>query len=199
MSTSLLKPSARLQELLPNLLDSAQLSGDPYLQFRLNDDITAMLSMDDVSEALLVRSEHITALPNMAESVIGLMSSRDSVFGVVDLPHTLGYPASLGSTRQYQVIVVNIKPNQLIDNNSSAPRDAFSDVTLLGFAVPQIDGIKRLEADQLQPMDESELPELRQYTSGYVTEPDLTEPDLKAVLIDLQRIMRLPIFNQLAN
>ena len=133
---------SRLQELLPQLFQTTQLPGQPYLRFLLAEGMSALMSMEHVQESLIVPAEQITALPNMARSVLGLMGSREQVFCVVNLPQLLGYPLIAGTQRQYRVIVVRV------------PRSDYQKVTdgeaLLGLAVPQIQGVSRLSEEQLQ-------------------------------------------------
>lgn len=133
---------SRLQELLPQLFQTTQLPGQPYLRFLLTEGMVALMSMEHVQESLIVPAEQITALPNMARSVLGLMSSREQVFCLVNLPQLLGYPAIVGIQRQYRVIVVRIPRSEY---QTAADGDA-----LLGLAVPQIQGVTRLNEEQLQ-------------------------------------------------
>lgn len=133
---------SRLQELLPQLFQSSQLTGQPYLRFIVAGGIGALLSMEHVQESLIVEAEQITPIPNMARSVLGLMNSRDQVFCVVNLPQLLGYPDIAGSQRRYRVIVVRVPRS---DYQRSGKEEA-----LLGLAVPQIQGVTRLQEEQLQ-------------------------------------------------
>lgn len=133
---------SRLQELLPQLFQSAQLSGQPFLRLQLSEGMGALIAMDYVHESLIIGAEQITPLPNMARSVLGLMSSREQVFCVVNLPQLIGYPDIAGSQRQYRVIVVRVPRS---DYQAAGEEDA-----LLGLAVPQIQGVTRLEESQVQ-------------------------------------------------
>lgn len=133
---------SRLQELLPQLFQSTQLSGQPYLRCSLAEDMGALLSMEHVQESLIVEAEQITAIPNMARSVLGLMNSREQVFCLINLPKLLNYPDLIGTQRRYRVIVVRVP--------RSGYQAAGDDEALLGLAVPQIQGVTRLQDEQLQ-------------------------------------------------
>lgn len=133
---------ARLQELLPQLFQATQLTGQPYLRFLLTKGMGALLSMEHVHESLIVAAEQITAMPNMARPVLGLINSREQVFCVVNLPQILGYPDVTGTQRQYRVIVVRVPRSEY---QAAGDGDA-----LLGLAVPQIQGVTRLSEEQLQ-------------------------------------------------
>ncbi|WP_299485715.1 chemotaxis protein CheW [Acaryochloris sp. IP29b_bin.137] len=149
---------SRLQELLPQLFQSTQLTGQPYLRFTVTEGIGALLSMEHVQESLMVEAEQITPIPNMARSVLGLMNSRDQVFCVVNLSQLLGYPDVTGSQRRYSMIVVRVPRS---DYQRSGNEEA-----LLGWAVPHIQGVTRLQAEQLQT-DLSLCPaNLSPYVSG---------------------------------
>jgi positive phototaxis protein PixI len=73
----------KLQELLPSLFESSQITGEVFLRFELIPDMSVLFAMADVQESLLVPAEQITLIPNMSESVIGLMGSRNHVFCVM--------------------------------------------------------------------------------------------------------------------
>ncbi len=133
---------SRLQELLPQLFQSTQLQGQPYLRFILTEGVGALMPMSSVQESLMVRARQVTTLPNMARVVMGLMSSREQVFCLVNLEQLLGYPSNLGTLRQYRVIVVRVPRSQY--------QGGTEDEALLGLAVPQIQGVIRLEPEQIQ-------------------------------------------------
>ena len=93
--------------------------------------------MKRVQESIILSIDKITPLPNMPESMIGIMNSRDRVFCVFDLPQLLGLPSSLASPREYQLIVVE----DLVSNSQE------SKTLFIGFAVPRVLGITRLESE----------------------------------------------------
>ena len=133
MNQATLSPSDRLLELFPNLLTPATYSGEQsYLRFRLSDSQLGLLAMDRVRESLLLDAEKITPIPNMPLPCLGLMSSRDEVFPVINLSLALELQKTTQSARQYQIIVIDTQPQS---NESS----------LLGLIIPQVQGVNRFK------------------------------------------------------
>jgi len=93
---------------LPQLFSEQQRQGDYYLRFQLTDGITALIDLKYVQESLTVDGNRITAVPNLPEYVLGLMSSRNQVFLAVDLAHLMGLAPETVDLRQYQTVVVQI-------------------------------------------------------------------------------------------
>ncbi len=153
----------RLQELLPQLFQSKTLSGQPYLRFLLHEGVGALIPMEEVQESLMVPAEQVTPLPNMTPAVMGLMSSRDNVFCLVNLGRMLGYPSSIASRRRYPVIVIRVPDSGY---QGTSENEAF-----LGLAVSQIQGVVRLEPQQLQAKNELCPANLNPYVMG-TGEPD---------------------------
>lgn len=128
----------RLQTLLPHLFEPVQRFGQPYLRFQLTAEISALMGMDAVHEALLVSSQHLTPIPNMPSSSLGVMHSRDHVFFVVDLAQLLQLSGTLGNRHQYTVIVMQTGGQGIKENG-----------ILLGLAVNSIQGTTRLMPEDL--------------------------------------------------
>lgn len=154
---------SRLQELLPQLFQATQLPGQPYLRFVLTDGVGALVPMGAVQESLMVPAEQVTTLPNMTRPVLGLMSSREKVFCLVNLGQMLGYPSMMASLRRYPVIVVRVPSSQYQEQSK--------DEALLGLAVSQIQGVVRLETHQLQAKTELCPENLAPYVIGS-SQPD---------------------------
>lgn len=171
MTTSL----SRLQELLPQLFQTHQLPGDVYLRLQLTAEITALLSVEQVKESILTNAEQITPLPNLSDAVIGMMSSRNQVFCVIDLAQMLGFPSVTIAARRYHVIVLRLSPTL----TESSPESE----SLLGIAVDRILGIARLTSDKLQsPM--ADFPaSLTPYLRGC-----LLDGERQAFVLDLRSI-----------
>ena len=132
--------ASRIQSNIQELFKGKLAPGEAYIKFQLTAKITALLSMEQVQESLIVQAKQITALPNMSESIIGIMNSRDRVFCVYDLPHLLNLPSTLMNSQQYQVVVLEI--SKLLARDEKIK---------VGFAVEQIGGITRLAASNFQP------------------------------------------------
>jgi positive phototaxis protein PixI len=152
----------RLQQLLPQLFQPLEISGDLYLRFQLTPEIPALLSMERVLEALLVPANSISPLPNLPALTIGMMNSRDRVFCVVDLGQLLGLPPIAINPRDYQVIAIDLI-------GDSATR---SSGKCLGLAVRQVKGVARLETQNFRS-SVGDVPEcLTPYLMGSFIEDD---------------------------
>ena len=170
MKTS--SPASRIQANLQELFQGKLTPGDAYIRFQLTSDITALLSMEQIQESLVVETEKITPLPNMPRSVIGIMSSRDRVFCVFDLAQLLALPSSLISPRQYQVIVVEVA--EILYSQQSI---------YCGLAVAHLQGITRVTPEQLQSPPPDLAPSLASFILGCLggEKPQELLLDLKAI------------------
>jgi positive phototaxis protein PixI len=171
MSTS--SPASRIQANLQELFKGNVASGDAYIKFQLTPEINALLSMAWVQESLIVEAEQITSLPNMPNSFVGMMNSRDRVFCVFDLAQLLALPSELINSRQYQVIVLQTTSEPSI---------------LIGFAVPQLQGIVRLSVDKIQSSLDDAPANLVPFMAGVVEEEKTRIPilELNRLLASLQ-------------
>jgi positive phototaxis protein PixI len=160
MSSAASKIQANLQE----LFKASLAPGDAYIQFQLTSEITALLSMEQVQESLVIEAEKITPLPNMAETVIGVMSSRNRVFCVFDLAKLLTLPSQLISPQQYQVMVLQTTTEQPI---------------YIGLAINRLQGMIRLTTDKIQPSNDGFFASIASYLSGVVLEKETMIPVLK--------------------
>ena len=136
MSTS--SSFTRLRELLPQLFQEPEFQGNPYLRFSLNAQLSALILMEKVKESLSVSAEKITPIPSLPSFVMGLMSSRDSVFLVVDLAQLIGLSPLSTYLRQYNVIVLDL--SSFLDSSQNL---------LVGFAVNRIQGVNRFLPEQI--------------------------------------------------
>jgi positive phototaxis protein PixI len=152
----------RLQQLLPQLFQPLDLTGDPYLRFQLTPEIPALLSMERVQEALLVPAQGISPLPNLPAFTIGMMSARDRVFCVVDLGQLLGFPSLLANPRNYQIIVINFRSLGTESGDVSEKS--------LGLAVLKVSGVARFETKPLPLLAENCPTYLEPYLLGSLTE-----------------------------
>ncbi|MGY6528836.1 MAG: chemotaxis protein CheW [Cyanobacterium sp.] len=136
----------KLQELLPQLFQRSAVTGNLYLRCRLGISDTFLIPMEYVRESLLLEGNHITPLPQMSAFVMGLMTSREKVFSVVDLPQIMGFSPLPTYSRQYHVIVISVAP---FLPQYSVDRDIF-----LGLAVNQIEGITRMDTENIYSLGE---------------------------------------------
>ena len=132
MSTS--SPASRIQAKLQELFEGKITSGDAYIKFKLTSEITALLSMNQVQESLIVEAAKITPLPSMPKYTIGMINSRDRVFCIFDLAQLLNLPTVLITPNQYQIIVLQTTGESSIS---------------VGFAVMGLQGIIRLTSQQI--------------------------------------------------
>jgi positive phototaxis protein PixI len=166
---------ARLKELLPQLFQPIQISGESYLRFQLTPELPALLPMEQVQEAMLVSADSVTPLPNMPAFVLGVMSSRERVFCVVDLGQLLGLPPMLTNPREYQVVVM--------------PLLSASSEKRIGLAVHQVRGVARFNPEQLRSQV-GDVPEcLKPYLIGCTVEADERALILDAVAIANSRTL----------
>lgn len=171
MSTS--TPLSRLQELLPQLFQANQLRSEPYLRFQLTAEMTALFSMEQVKESLLVDAEQITPLPNLPDPVIGIVSSRNHVFCVIDLAQLLMLPSVVTSSQRYHIVVVGV--------SQSLSQPASESELLLGIAVERIQGITRLNSSKLQSPIANFPASLTPYLRGCVGDEQTPVLDVRAI------------------
>ncbi len=164
MSTPITSLS-RLQELLPQMFQATELPGRAYLRFQLALDITGLFAMERVRESLLVPAGKITPLPNMPQPVLGVMSSRNHAFCVVELAELLGLRSSLVYSRHYHVIVVGIPPSNSQEPSSNPEQ-------LLGIAVNRIQGMTRLVSENIHSPKENISYHLIPYLQGCAIEKE---------------------------
>ena len=142
----------RLKELLPQLFNDEQLEGSYYLRFQLTNDISGLIDLKYVRESLNVDSDRLTAVPNLPEYVVGLMSSRNQVFLAVDLAHLVGLPPQTVNLRQYQTIIVQVSESK--------------EKKIFGLTVKNIQGISRRLPEQFNNNLENVPDLLRPFVTG---------------------------------
>jgi positive phototaxis protein PixI len=153
---------ARLQQLLPQLFQPVNVSGNLYLRFQLTHEIPALLSMERVQEALLVPASAISPLPNLPEFTIGIMNARDRVFCVVDLGQLLGLPSLPTNLQDYQVVVIDLFATDTEEIDTAG----LSAGKYLGLAVRRVNGVARFDPDTLQAPGEEFPACLKLYQMG---------------------------------
>ncbi len=163
-------PASRIQANLQQLFKAKLAPGDAYIRFQLTSETTALWSMEQVQESLIVEANRITSLPNMPESVIGIMSSRNRVFSVFDLAQLLTLPSRLIAPRQYQIIVLQTTSKQPI---------------YIGLAVTRLQGIVRLQKKQIQSSLDAFSSSIAPYLCGGVQEEETMIP-----VLDFDKILK---------
>lgn len=161
---SSLTTTDRIQELLPQLFNTQRLEGDYYLRFQLTDEISGLIDLKYVQESLTIQGDRITAVPNLPEYVVGLMSSRNQVFLAMDLAHLAGLAPETVNLRQYQTIVVQI--------NSAENEQKTDDINLFGLTIKKIEGITRIVPNRFIPVTEDIPQSLRPFVISAVLQVD---------------------------
>ncbi len=156
-------PASRIQANLTELFKDNLDLGNTYIRFQLTSDMTALLSMKQAQESLIVEAEKITPLPNMSESVIGIMTSRNQVFCVFDLAQLLRLSSQLISPREYQIIVLQTTSEKPI---------------YIGLAVTRFQGIVRLATEQIKWSLDAFPSNIAPYLCGAVQEEETMIPIL---------------------
>lgn len=172
---------------MPQLFSEQQRQGDYYLRFQLTDGITALIDLKYVQESLTVDGNRITAVPNLPEYVLGLMSSRNQVFLAVDLAHLMGLAPETVDLRQYQTVVVQISSER---NKESSNLD-----NLFGLTVKSIQGISRIKSEQFcletESLPESLSPFVERSVMAESIDKSLTAEILEpSYLIDISKVIQ---------
>jgi twitching motility protein PilI len=131
--------------------------------------------MESVQESLLVEEEKITPIPSMEAYVVGLMSSRDRVFCLIDLPLFLGVTDKLVSSRRvYHTVVTRV------------PGESDSEKELLfGFAFYRVQGVTRINSEQMESVTQELPSSLKPYLVGYFSDREQQLP-----VLDLANIVK---------
>ncbi len=162
---SSLTTTDRLQELLPQLFNTQKLEGDYYLRFQLTDEISGLINLKYVQESLTIKGDRITAVPNLPEYVVGLMSSRNQVFLAIDLAHLAGLSPETVNLRQYQTIVVQTNS---AEEDSQSKESNTDGINLFGLTVKKIEGITRMLSNRFIPVTENIPESLRPFITSAV-------------------------------
>jgi positive phototaxis protein PixI len=159
------KPNERLQQLLPQLFEVDQRSGDAYLRLQVTPDLAMALPLAAIEATQLLTPQEITPMPNMPAHLLGLMRVKGQVLWLASLAHLLGLATGSERVYRYETIVLRL----------SAPgeRERESDL-FLGFAVPKIKGSMRLSTEAIAPIDPQIHADLRPFLTGQVTQDQET-------------------------
>ncbi|MBV6626040.1 MAG: purine-binding chemotaxis protein CheW [Rivularia sp. (in: Bacteria)] len=127
--------------------------GDGYLQFELNQNTAAVLLVNFIQEVVVLPLGSITSIPNTSESILGLMSWRNRIIWVVDLPKILGFESQLYGMRQCNIIVISHQKETI------------------GLMVPQIRGTVRFNSAAIQSSNNQDN-HIVPYLSGCIQHED---------------------------
>jgi twitching motility protein PilI len=104
-----------------------------HLKFRLGS-YTALLSTNQVLEAVTLPAASLTPMPNMPPAMLGLINHRSQVIWVTDLALLLGIPVAHPHAQQYNLVLLQV------------------DHVLVGLRVHEISGILSLPPAQIFPV-----------------------------------------------
>lgn len=189
MSSLSLTTTERLKALLPQLFSEQQRQGDYYLRFQLTNGVSALIDLKYVQESLTVDGDQITAIPNLPEYVLGLMSSRNQVFLALDLAHLMGLTPETVNLRQYQTVIVQIQSDQHNESSNS------NEENLFGLTVKSIEGISRIQSEQfcldIESLPESLSPFVQKSVISESIDKNQTAEILEpAYLIDISKVIQ---------
>jgi twitching motility protein PilI len=126
--------------------------GDPYLRLQLDSQTQAVLPMNSTQEVLVVPRQRITSLPNMSAHVIGLVSRRNRIYWLIDLPLLLGLNFNSKNVREYNVAFIEI------------------DKVSVGLAIQKIKGVSRIDSEKIMHSPDNVKEQLVPYINGYIVE-----------------------------
>ena len=141
--------------------------GDGYLQFKLNQNTTAILLVKFTQEVIVVPNDSITAIANTSDLLVGLMNWRNRIIWVVDLPRMFGLDLPIYRMGQCNIIVINYQGETI------------------GLMVPEIKGTVRFNSDNIQSISNQISPVLSSYVKGCIWRKD----ELNMVL-NIQAILK---------
>lgn len=154
-----------------------KVAGDAYLKFRLNSKTPAAFSMRSVQEAIVLPTRRLTPMPNMPAPMMGLMNRRSRVIWVVDLAQLLGVSSLDFNMQQYTLILIQVG------------------MVPLGLAVQQVEGMMRLQPQEIQaPVGQMSMA-LLPYVHGCALQSHDTKPEMMLVL-DAEAIIQAPMLRQ---
>ncbi|MCU0527189.1 MAG: chemotaxis protein CheW [Elainella sp. Prado103] len=149
---------------------------ETYLKFRLDAQTAAVIPARSIQEAFILPARQLTAMPNLPAALLGLTNRRNQIIWVVDLAQLLGLSIFDASTRQYNLLLIQVGMLQL------------------GLAVHGIEGMVRLSTDRIQaPIGQMSV-SLLPYLQGCTWTSQNDQPEILLVL-DAEAITQSPILN----
>lgn len=173
----------RLQQLLPELFEPIQATGDRYLRFQLDDEWTAAIPLASVREALQLPADRLTLLPNTPDCTLGLVNAFNQVFCAIDLAQLLGV-GPLGTPRQYAIIAI-----RAIATETSCQSGVIEGEPVLGLAVRRVLGVANILPEDVR-VPPADLPaSLAPHTRGM---------SAGALLLAVDTLVMAPALTQLS-
>ena len=145
-------------------------AGDAYLKFEVGQNTQVGLLMSQVQEVMVLPTQYLTPMPNLAPGILGLMHRRSRVLWVIDLAMLLGLGAMEYSPQQYDIVIIR------------------TGSTSVGAAIRRVEGISWALPDALQSIPNHVTKELILYSRGcYLQSQELI------FLLDGEAILQAPI------
>jgi positive phototaxis protein PixI len=139
---------------------SIDTASEMFLRFKLDNQTTAVVPMQQTQEALVLPAERVSVVPNLPASVLGLFNRRSSLLWLVDLPQLLGLEPIDRYAHSYDLVLLKV---------GEIP---------LAVAVKAIQGVVRFSSDDIKSPIGSFNPEFTPYLRGWI----LREQELVLVL-----------------
>lgn len=146
-------------------------SGEAYLHLQLDSQTQALLAMKQAREVLTIPAERLTPIPNMPESVLGLLNQRSRVFWAIDLPQLLELSSLEPHLQEYNLAIVHF------------------DNIPLALAVQGIKGVTRIDSEAIRSPLGAVAAGLAPYLQGCV----LKQEEMLLVL-DVGAIVRASVW-----
>jgi positive phototaxis protein PixI len=161
---------SRLEELLPELFKTQKVQGKSYLRGKLTTSQTVLLPMNYVQESLLISEDDITSIPNMPDYFVGLMTSRDEVLSLIDLPKLIGLNDKIINRRIYHTVITKVP----------STRENQIEITI-GFIFDQIQGVTRITSEQREEINPEEGLNNSPFFDGYLLDKEQPLPVLNII------------------
>lgn len=123
-----------------------------YLKLHLASNFQGLLPMTSIQEVMVIPRQRITFIPNMTNYIVGLINQRNHVFWVVDLCLFLGLSNRPKNYREYHIAVIKV-----------------NDIPL-GLMVENIEGIMRIDVNEINLNFENIYKNLTPYIEGHISE-----------------------------
>jgi twitching motility protein PilI len=154
-----------------------------YLKFQIYPQVSAVLPMRHIQEALTLPAQQLTALPNLPPCMLGLMNRRSRIFWVISLAHLLGIANAPHPTQQYNLIIIQV------------------DSMTLSLAVQKVEGITDLDESAIQPPPGQIPASIIPYLSGCLLQPSASsespsqvQPSSILLVLDAIAIIQSSVF-----
>ncbi len=150
-----------------NLVDESQ----RFLGFAISDNLNALIPLENLQATIKISLSEILPVPQMKESLLGIINYGGKATWVVDLPHLMGAPHYALQT-----------PAQLTGMGMLFQIQA----EIVALLIPKVSTIETYHPQQCRSINDLMFPDrLRHFLSGYFM--DIHQQPW--VVVDLQRII----------